>query len=496
MFSFSFLRRMQQTQSSREARTRRSHHRRLAVEAMEARILLSHKAGHEPPGGGGGGGGGGGDDGTTIENPAFVYVMPGKKDLMHLHLATADGSTTVQLTDDKFAGDVSPSWAPDGSQIAFLRRPDPGKACVDVYTIRPDKTELSIVRDFCSAPGQPFPQDGPNTGGVGGETTLTWSPDGNKIVFVYLTGEDLVALDVATGTVETLINDNFWATFDPDWSPDLDPATAGHQGKIIFAGIEAVSGEPDVYLLDVAINGGVIDTGQVTKLIDAPGRQETPTWSPDGGSIVYRDGDDLVVATLAVSGTGLNVSVQVTATQTLFSDPGNWEPSWSSDSQYVAVHLIVSSNRNARPTYDLFRIRADGTEGPINFTNTGNKVEYHPEGNPNWVNDIDTTSTSSSSLTTASTGSSNANLLAATSELTAASLDTDTSSEASQDNAAPVSVAAPLLTTATSSTASTDSEPAASTTDDTDAVDAALSDFNPGPLDDALLEDLAVALVG
>ena len=86
--------------------------------------------------------------------------------------------------------------------------------------------------------------------------------------------------------------------------------------------------------------------------------------------------------------------------------------------------------------------------------------------------------------------------IAAASESTAASLDASTSGDASADDAALVSIAAPLPSTDTGSISSTESEPAAATTDDSDAVDAAIADFDAGPLDDALLEDLAVALVG
>ena len=85
--------------------------------------------------------------------------------------------------------------------------------------------------------------------------------------------------------------------------------------------------------------------------------------------------------------------------------------------------------------------------------------------------------------------------LASGSESTAARLDTGSSGEA-RDDSTLVSLAAPLPSTATTSTSSSNLESADETTEQADAVDEALTDFDPGPLDDALLEDLAVALVG
>ena len=72
----------------------------------------------------------------------------------------------------------------------------------------------------------------------------------------------------------------------------------------------------------------------------------------------------------------------------------------------------------------------------------------------------------------------------------------DSSEDDSGDDLTLISVAAPLPATDMSSTSSTDSQPVSTSTDEADAVDEAISDFDAGPLDDALLEDLAVSLVG
>jgi hypothetical protein len=94
---------------------------------------------------------------------------------------------------------------------------------------------------------------------------------------------------------------------------------------------------------------------------------------------------------------------------------------------------------------------------------------------------------------TAPTGSATSSLLADMSESTSANFVSLASRDALVDDATIVSVAAPLPTTATGSRSSTQIEPVTASVDDTDAVDEAFSDFDIGPLDDALLEDLAVA---
>ena len=72
----------------------------------------------------------------------------------------------------------------------------------------------------------------------------------------------------------------------------------------------------------------------------------------------------------------------------------------------------------------------------------------------------------------------------------------DPTGDEADSKAALASLSTTLQATVTSSISSAQSEPSATSTGDTDMVDEAISDFHSGLLDDALLEDLAVALVG
>jgi len=94
------------------------------------------------------------------------------------------------------------------------------------------------------------------------------------------------------------------------------------------------------------------------------------------------------------------------------------------------------------------------------------------------------------------TVSANSRSLAAASESSEASFQSGTLSKASGDDSDLISIATPLPATDTRSTALAGSGAVATSTDEADLVDEAMTDFDASPLDDALLEGLAVSLVG
>ncbi len=90
----------------------------------------------------------------------------------------------------------------------------------------------------------------------------------------------------------------------------------------------------------------------------------------------------------------------------------------------------------------------------------------------------------------------NLTLFATLSEAAVAWLVGGTAKDVWDEAPAVLSMAAPLRADNSSSTSPAQSQPVSTSTDEADTVDEAISDFDTGPLDDALLEDLAVALVG
>ena len=122
-----------------------------------------------------------------------------------LFVADADGSSPKRITPWELGAD-DPAWSPDGSFISFRSEPDDANEFVgDLYTIRPDGSDLTKVVD-----------------GKGNQVFgSSISPDGKWIVFgmtgkgalpdLYVTRRDGSGLTPLTRTPE-------WESA-PDWGP-------------------------------------------------------------------------------------------------------------------------------------------------------------------------------------------------------------------------------------------------------------------------------------
>lgn len=118
-----------------------------------------------------------------------------------------------------------------------------------------------------------------------------WSPDGTKIMFASnRTGTyDLFVMDADGDNVQQ-ITDHPGDEFDPDWSPDGSRIafTLWPKGTHVPADqdMSAPVPESDIYVVDAA-------GGELEELIALDGWEETPVWSPDGGSILFQNTNDL-----------------------------------------------------------------------------------------------------------------------------------------------------------------------------------------------------------
>lgn len=152
------------------------------------------------------------------------------------------------------------AWSPDGRELCFVTKAGSSDALhiVDAETGR-------LRRSLR------FPLDG--------MFTPSWSPDGDRIVFVGTKrgASDLYAAD-PDGSVLEKLTDDFFDERDPEWSPD---------GRRIAFISDRDSPEDlglrrayDLYTLDV-------ETLEIELIVKTPGRESSPTWSPDGTSIMY-----------------------------------------------------------------------------------------------------------------------------------------------------------------------------------------------------------------
>jgi dipeptidyl aminopeptidase/acylaminoacyl peptidase len=196
---------------------------------------------------------------------------------------TATGER-YQLTHAKKSSS-DPRWSPDSKRLAFLSERDGSK---QIYVISPDGGEATQLTHF--------------EGGVSG---YEWSPDGHHIAFTS-TGPEaksrkdrkekygefeivngdytmvqlwLLNVDEENQKAEALTTGGTFSVGDFNWSPD---------SKCIA--FDATR-DPDLSSGDTAdIYFVRLSDKYVKKVVDSPGPDRNPAWSPDGSQIAYEAG--------------------------------------------------------------------------------------------------------------------------------------------------------------------------------------------------------------
>jgi len=185
-----------------------------------------------------------------------------------LYLMPIEGGEATRLTHSKFANN-SPSWSPDGSEIAFSSG---GNTSVsNLYAVRPDGTNLRQITDM---PGYNF-------------LSPTWSPDGSRLAAEGgKLGETIKTEWGEAGRMQ------IWS-FNKDGSDPVEltgldayngyPAWSPTGSTIVFD--STLEGWADV----MAVN---VDDRSVANLTQDPRENEFAAWSPDGEKIAFVAGRD------------------------------------------------------------------------------------------------------------------------------------------------------------------------------------------------------------
>jgi Tol biopolymer transport system component len=184
---------------------------------------------------------------------------------------TDDPGTPTEETDN--FDEYRPSWAPSGTQIAFVRALDG-----PIISEQPD----IFVMDT-----DPTTDDATNlTNSDASEIDPAWSPDGTKIAFagVRNSGSEIVTMDPTGQNEEILTGDSFEGDDRaPEWSPDST--------KVVFMKQSQVGGCCEPWEIWAVNRDGSGDTN----LTNHPSDDMGPAWSPDGTEITFTSNRDATV---------------------------------------------------------------------------------------------------------------------------------------------------------------------------------------------------------
>jgi len=148
----------------------------------------------------------------------------------------------------------SPAWSPDGTQVAFM-----SSQLGDTQMFVADTDGSHLHRITFSA---------------GVNTSPVWNPKtGKQIIFVSdRGGEPVLYLANSDGTdPQKMDMPDMGYVIDPAWSPN---------GQLVAFSWRRPSGNFDIYIMDIV-------SRKLVELTRDAGRNERPSWAPDGRHIVF-----------------------------------------------------------------------------------------------------------------------------------------------------------------------------------------------------------------
>ncbi len=239
--------------------------------------------------------------GTGNQQIGFTRRYDEYKEIEILSVDNTSQRITLEID---IPGDFAFCWSPDGTKLVFDARVDT-QGNLWIYDFSDSSsTQLTHYNSV-------------------GAFHPSWSPDGSKIAFMRY--DDIMLVDVDSGSVSTLIADNE-ENWHPSWSPGGE--------KILFT--SSRSGNPDLWIMN---SDG---SGTPEQITDNPAHDDRGKFSPNGRYIAFasdRDGPtDIWLKDLYTE----------SESKIIYSSSYDSHPDWSDDGSMIAF----ASTRYG--TFDIF----------------------------------------------------------------------------------------------------------------------------------------------
>ena len=266
-----------------------------------------------------------------------------------------EGSDAVTLTDELHALDLA--WSPSGDHLAVatLQVDYPAPIASDIYVIGADGSGLTNLTEDATQ-----------------ETNVSWSPDGQWLLFVTqgtskqtdATPATAIVVMRADGTERRSLVEQVDGTANPFWYPN--PVWSPDGGQIRFLRDQAA------YTVDV-------DGAAETRLTDVDQLElQTAHWSPDRTRLAF--------ATFDIDGSITLVNVE-TGERTTVSYPssGNEFSAWLPDSRHIAfvaqqqqaeVRELIVIDIESGDAVSVLQVSPDVYLGPLIWSPDGTRIAF------------------------------------------------------------------------------------------------------------------------
>lgn len=326
-------------------------------------------------------------DGKSVAFVHSIIADDKRKRHSNLYLVATDGkSPPRQLSFSN--GDRSPSWSPDGQQLAFISGRGEGQ---QLYLLPMQGGEAQALTTLKQAAIRDF----------------SWSPDGKQLLLTLMVDPTLTEpnkekskiehaepdivvirdalyksdgggylnerrsglwlLDITTKQLTKLSGDARWHDHSARFSPD------GKQ--IVFASdrsAEALEGsmQQDLYLYQLS-------DGSTRKLDTLPGQASSPQWSPNGSQLLYQYQADYFTPQQLVLHQLKDASNRVVAK--------DWDRNASSIHWLSNEQLLLGADHlGARPLFELdlrreqsrIRLSEQGSASHVSLSANGQQLSY------------------------------------------------------------------------------------------------------------------------